>query len=229
MTDGQRRPTQTRLYAAVNADLALSRRLTDRRSVQRRLLGLATHLNAEFAPDLAAHFMITLGDEIQGLLSDPTRFPAIVSRIHAEFRPQAITIGGGIGEVATRLSPRVTEMDGSAFVNARTAVERAKKKRLEVVVVSGEPDLDENVNTIYALMTGIQARWTLKQWERVNLYRKFQSIELVARKAGVTKQAVSADLKHTLWDRILEAEALLPGILARSARHAQKTRPRGGG
>lgn len=201
-------------FAVVNADLVLSRRLTDRRGVQRALMKLCERLNSEFQTGLAAPFMITLGDEIQGLLAESLRFPAVVSSIHTVFRPEAITIGVGIGGVTTRPSPRVTEMDGPAFVNARNAVEAAKKRGFEVLIITGDEHLDMVLNTIYALVGGIQARWTIKQWERVNLYRKHRSVEIVARKAGVTKQAISADLRNTLWDRILEAETRLPQILA---------------
>lgn len=201
-------------YAVVNADLVLSRHLTDRVAVQRRLMKLAHTLNSSFKSKLAAPFMITLGDEIQGLLKESGDFPAIVSKVHGVFRPESVTIGVGIGGIATHLSPRVTEMDGPAFVRAREAVEVAKKKNYEVVIMSGSQPVDDIFNTIYALLGGIQRSWTTKQWERVNLYRELESIELVANKTGVTKQAISADLKHTLWDRIIEVETRLPAIFS---------------
>lgn len=201
-------------YAAVTADLVMSRGLVDRRGVQRRLANLVETLNAEFGKDLAAGFMITLGDEIQGLLREPDRFPPVVAAIHAAFRPDAITVGVGVGGVATELAARVTEMDGPVFVNARRAVETGKDKSLEVVVFSGNEQADVILNTIYGMIGGIQSRWRQKQWERVNLYRKHRSLEKVAREAGVTKQAISLDLRLTLWDRVLAAEERLPGIVA---------------
>jgi len=201
-------------YAVVTADLVMSRGLADRRGTQRRLVQLVDTLNTEFGKDLAAPFMITLGDEIQGLLREPVRFPPVISTIHTAFRPDAITVGVGLGGVATELTTRVTEMDGPVFVSARRAVETGKSKKLEVVVVSGSDHVDAVLNTIYGFIGGVQSRWKLKQWERVNLYRKHRSLEKVAREAGVTKQAVSLDLRFTLWDRVLVAEAQLPEIVA---------------
>src|SRR5438552_14233807 len=58
-------------YAVVTADLVMSRGLADRRGTPRRLVQLVDTLNTEFGKDLAAPFMITLGDEIQGLLREP--------------------------------------------------------------------------------------------------------------------------------------------------------------
>ena len=201
-------------YAVVTADLVMSRGLADRRGTQRRLVQLVDTLNTEFGKDLAAPFMITLGDEIQGLLREPVRFPPVISTIHTAFRPDAITVGVGLGGVATELTTRVTEMDGPVFVSARRAVETGKSKKLEVVVVSGSDQVDAVLNTIYGFIGGVQSRWKLKQWERVNLYRKHRSLEKVAREAGVTKQAISLDLRFTLWDRVLVAEAQLPEIVA---------------
>lgn len=201
-------------YAVVTADLVMSRGLTDRRGTQRKLVQLVETLNAEFGKDLAAPFMITLGDEIQGLLREPARFPPVISTIHSVFRPESITVGVGLGGVATELTQRVTEMDGPAFVSARKAVETGKSKKLEVVVASDSPQVDTILNTIYGFIGGVQSRWKQKQWERVNLYRKYRSMEKVAGDAGVTKQAISLDLRFTLWDRVLATEERLPEIVA---------------
>lgn len=200
-------------WAVVTADLVLSRRLPDRRGAQRKLLDLVQQLNAEFVHDLAAPFMVTLGDEIQGLVRNIPAFPPVVSKIHTVFRPETVTIGVGIGAVTTEVSSRVTEMDGPAFVNARTAVDSAKGKKQEVLVMSGDERVDTILNTLYSFIGGVQSRWTKKQWERVSLYKQHKVLERVAKAAGVSKQAVSADLRHTLWDRVLAAEARLPAML----------------
>ncbi len=202
------------LYAVVTADLVHSRALSERGEWQRRLRALVERLNDRHADDLAAPFMITLGDEIQGLVRDPTGFPQVVTAIHSAIRPDMIAVGVGIGTVATELRVRVTEMDGPAFVRARQAVESGKAAGREVVVVSGLPLADAVLNALYALMGGVQRRWTDKQWERVNLYRTHRSLEKVADIVGVSKQAISRDLRLTLWDRVLEVEDRLPQIVA---------------
>src|SRR3989304_3445046 len=118
----------------------------------------------------------SLGDEIQGMLKDLSAVPDAVTRVHEVFHPREITIGVGIGTLATPLAKRVTEMDGPAFVNSRIAVELAKKEGLEVVVRSGVGRVDDTLNAIYSLLGGIQVGWTDAQWDRFNLYRRLGTI-----------------------------------------------------
>ncbi len=197
-------------YGVITADLVESSHLRDRTNAQKRLSRLVEVLNSRSAPSLAAKFMITLGDEIQGMFRQLSDIPRGVVNIHEEFRPQEIRVGIGIGRVTTPLSAKVTEMDGPVFVYARKAVEEAKKQTLEVVVRSRDERTDEILNAIYLLLEGIKARWTETQWHRVNLYRNLETFEGVARKLGVAKQSINKSLRNTLWHRILEVEATLP-------------------
>lgn len=205
------RALSSNTYAVITADLVLSRHLTQRAFAQEKLSELVSALNSKLRSELASRFMITLGDEIQGMLSHPRSVPSAITLIHKFFHPTAITVGVGIGGLSTKLVPKVVEMDGPVFVNARKAVEEAKKQKVEVMIRTGIAHVDGALGSIYSLLCGIQSRWTQKQWERVNLYRDLESIELVARRAKVTKQAISADLRITLWDRVLWVESQLPG------------------
>jgi predicted DNA-binding protein YlxM (UPF0122 family) len=154
--------------------------------------------------------MVTLGDEIQGMLQDLSAIPAAVTRIHEVFHPREITVGIGIGPAATRLAERVTEMDGPVFVNSRIALESGKKGKLEVVVRSGVDRVDDPLNALYVLLGGIKLGWTDAQWERFNLYRRLGTLDEVARRLKVSKQAISKSLRNTLWSRVIAVEERLP-------------------
>lgn len=209
------RPNKTadaRPYAVITADLVLSRQLKDRARVQGQMRSLLQQLNAEFNQSIVAPFRITLWDEFQGMLRNPADIPKVVMRIHTVFRPRMIRVGIGVGAVSTKLSRQVTEMDGPVFIHARSALEMARKQGLEVYVRTGHDDVDRILNAIYRLLTGIASLWTEKQWERINLYRQYGTLERVAEHVGVTKQAISAGLRNTLWERILETEKQLPAI-----------------
>lgn len=207
--------SSTPLYGVITADLVESRRMPDRAGAQEQLSGLVKRLNIQLAQRLVAPFMVTLGDEIQGMLDDVDELPATTAGIHEVFHPREISVGVGIGTIATRLVRRVTEMDGPVFINSRTALDIAKKERLEVVVRTGDTGVDEVLNAIYGLLCGIKAGWTRTQWQRFNLYRELETVEAVARRLGVAKQSVSKSLRNTLWLRVLDVEAKLPHILSR--------------
>jgi len=212
--DPDRKNGRASLYATVTADLVESRRLGNRADAQDKLGRLVRSLNARFKRSLAAPFMVTLGDEIQGLLHDLEQAPRVVSSIHAIFHPSEISVGIGIGQIATKLSQRVTEMDGPAFVNARGAIGAAKKERLEVVVRTSDGFADGVLNAVYLLLGGVEAGWTKPQWERFNLYKELGKVEKVAARLGISKQSVSKSLRNTLWSRVLTVESHLPEIFA---------------
>lgn len=141
-----------------------------------------------------------------------TKAPQAVQRIHDKFHPSEISIGIGVGRVATKLTRRVTIMDGPAFVNSRKAIDYAKKRELEVVVRSDREQLDVVINAIYMLIGAIKSRWTKTQWERINLYREQGTVESVADNLGVAKQSISKSLRNTHWTRVLAVEKDLPEI-----------------
>src|SRR6478609_4072574 len=68
-----RRPPEAR-YVAIIADIVDSRRITGarRRELQKRLELLLSEVNRDFAQAIAANFLITVGDEFQGLLRGAT-------------------------------------------------------------------------------------------------------------------------------------------------------------
>jgi len=82
-------PRRAQVYGVITADLVESRRLTNRALVQRQLLNLVRSLNAEFRRGLVGPFMVTLGDEIQGMLKDLSDVPNAVMRIHEVFHPRS--------------------------------------------------------------------------------------------------------------------------------------------
>ena len=58
-------------YVALIGDLAGSRALTDRAGAQQRVEAALAAANERWADELAANFVVTLGDEYQGMLKRP--------------------------------------------------------------------------------------------------------------------------------------------------------------
>ena len=71
-------------------------------------------INNKYISDISAKFIITLGDEFQGLLGNGVNTMNIVSEIGRKMYPVKIRFGIGIGA------------DGPAYYKARDAIEYLK-------------------------------------------------------------------------------------------------------
>ena len=94
-----------RHYFALIGDIIDSRHEQDRYDVQKKLQSILSSVNAEHAAHIAADFLITLGDEFQGLLfaekgADPI---FVADRIIDEMFPVRIRIAIGFGGMATQI------------------------------------------------------------------------------------------------------------------------------
>lgn len=97
---------------------------------------LVDALLAELADiEVAVPFERTVGDEIQGVISDPD---ALVSAVLIALRAGEWHIGIGIGAIDSPLPNSTREGRGPAFILAREAVDAAKSSRISVAVRAGE-------------------------------------------------------------------------------------------
>lgn len=121
----------TRLCVAIIGDLVNSRALKDRRGeAQQHLNHLLEQINGEYSKAILSRFLITIGDEFQGLLNQADVLPDIIWQIETEFVPQFTNVrfGIGLGTIQTDLHLNALGMDGPAWWAARTAIEEAHKK-----------------------------------------------------------------------------------------------------
>ncbi len=105
-------------------------------------------------------------------------------------------LGIGVGDISTRLSENVGEIDGEAFHKASDALERAKKDNLWIVFKS-KWEIDEVVTYLLNFMADVMWNWTKRQREIVAYYRKVKNekssvtLEAVAEGIGIKKQTLS--------------------------------------
>ena len=211
----------------ITLDLKASRKISERIVIQREIKELLKALNRQYTPELLAEFMITLGDEFQGVLKTPAKvydiFLAIHDQLHLPFY-----CGIGVGSIETELSRKVIEMDGPAFHRSREALEEAKKIDKELVVNSGNDTLDQILNALLALLSVIRSKWTKKQREIVAYLGGRPEIPQVevARKFGVTKQSISKTLASAHWKTVETAEQVVRRLLqTRVASEAYTSQP----
>ena len=112
------------LYTAIIGDIKGSKKLNNRKEVQRKLSKILGEINSKYESDIASTFSITLGDEFQGLLRSPRYTLEIVKYIQTKMYPVIFRIGIGLGDISTDINPgSALGADGPAYYAAREMVD----------------------------------------------------------------------------------------------------------
>lgn len=180
-------------YIAVIGDVVGSRSAGDRSDLQDRLGGGLRDVNGAFSGSIAAEFVLTVGDEFQGLLSAASTLDLILATLRMHAFPAELRFGVGVGPLETALRSQAIGMDGRCFHNARQAIERAAKRRTPVEV---QADGQTASFEIYSLLYGvIRSRWTRRQREVADLSGSGLEGREVAEYLSITPSAVSQHLR----------------------------------
>ena len=108
------------MYYAIIGDIIQSKELANRMEIQTKLNSILNEINKRYADEIAANFIITLGDEFQGLLSNPSNLFDIIDTIKFEMYPVRIRFGIGIGSIDTEVNSEMAlGADGPAYHYAR--------------------------------------------------------------------------------------------------------------
>lgn len=164
-------------FAAVIGDIKDSRHLENRKEVQVHLQEILDRLNEKYKDHIVSKFLITLGDEFQGLLCGGEHILDMVNEIRMEMYPVRLRFGIGFGQITTDIkSEMALGADGPGYYRAREAVEllkeREKKNRpvlAEICLRLDEKDQEKEVllNTVFDLMYVVESGWTERQRETI--------------------------------------------------------------
>ncbi len=200
-------PKAQRNYVTIIGDLVGSRALPagERAAVQKRFEAVLKKVNQDFKTEIASLFLITAGDEAQGILKQPNFCYEILRLIQIGLTPTEIVFGVGYGGLSTSLGVYAVGADGPAFYRARQALEDAKAERkaygksiLREVRVSTDAALrDDLINALFLSLAVIKSRWTQKQTEVLNLLESGKSISETAEKLGLPLSNVSRTVEVT--------------------------------
>lgn len=164
-------------FAAVIGDIKDSRHLENRKEVQVHLQEILDRLNEKYKDHIVSKFLITLGDEFQGLLCGGEHILDMVNEIRMEMYPVRLRFGIGFGQITTDIkSEMALGADGPGYYRAREAIEllkeREKKNRpvlAELCLRLDEKDQEKEVllNTVFDLMYVVESGWTERQRETI--------------------------------------------------------------
>lgn len=194
-----------RIYLALIGDVVHSKQSGDRAALQSRLSGTLERLNDVFRRELASGFVLTVGDEFQGLLASGAGLTRLLSQLRTAAHPEGLRFGLGIGPLSTPLRQPAIGMDGPCFHRARAAIERAAAEATAVEVESAGP---APAFAIFAsLEAALRTGWTDRQRQVLDLAMTGQSGRSIARSLGISPSAVSQHLHAADHDRIAAASA----------------------
>lgn len=125
-------------YITMIFDIKNSRKLNNRNEVQISLINALKKCNEDFKDVIVSPFIITLGDEWQGLLKENCNYNLIINFFHKTL-PDYIQFytGIGIGEVSVyNFELTVNQLDGPSYYLAREAINYCKKHKHNLVILS---------------------------------------------------------------------------------------------
>jgi hypothetical protein len=150
---------------------------------------MVRRLNDELADRLVLPADRTAGDELQLLVSSGA---AALSAILLMSREGVWSIGCGVGGTKQPLGAGIRESSGDAFVAARTAVERAKKRPTRFALET-EPASEQarDGEALVDLLLVLRGRRSVEGWELHDLLATGATQAQAAAQLGITPQAAS--------------------------------------
>lgn len=202
-------------YIAIIGDIKGSKEIKNRGWIQEKLNTVLNHVNETYYADISAKFVITLGDEFQGLLKSKEHLLDIVKYIQREMYPVRLRFGIGLGEISTNIFYEAAiGADGPAYYAARKMIEqlREQEKKLKKQAADIQISIHDTenfeiaeINIILALMKIIEDGWSEKQ--RFTIWDMAQnggSQEECAKRMATTQSTVArrlADGNYLTYER----------------------------
>ena len=144
---------------------------------------------ADLPAGVVMRFERTVGDEVQGVLTEAGSAVEAVARV---LRLGGWNVGIGVGDVEEPVPASTREGRGTAYLRAREAVTRAKSAphRLTVVGAPRDPDV-EALETVLGLWAGLLERRSDRGWEVHDLLSDGLTHAEAAQRLGISASAVS--------------------------------------
>lgn len=200
-------------FVSITGDLVRSREIRERSKIQSKIKSTLEKVNRQFGKVILVKFSITIGDEFQGLITSIKQSYSLIKAIRKYLYPLNICFGVGEGGLSTKISKRTTEMDGECFLLSRRALIQAKKRGQSLIYQTNDNSRDMFLNTIIMLQDAIKQNWKDLHYQRVWEYEKYGTTEKVAKKEGVSSQAISKALRVAKYSEIKRAEDVIVGTL----------------
>lgn len=192
-------------YVAIIGDIKDSKKISNRSEVQKKLKSILDEINIKYNADISSKFIITLGDEFQGLLCNGANAMHMISDIERKMYPIHIRFGVGVGTITTDVNKEMSlGADGPGYYNARNAIEFLKndEKKNQTNAADTRIEVEDDnqattmmINTILSLVTVIKSSWSDRQREIIWDMLEHQDSQMdVANRLNIKQPAVQKSL-----------------------------------
>ena len=210
-------------YFAIIGDIIDSKKILDRLLVQQNLSVVLNKINEAYTQSISSKFMITLGDEFQGLLNSGRDIIEIINAIEDSMNPIELRFGIGIGSITTQINHDFPiGADGPAYYNARKMIETQKtnkKKKMEIrtnisLKIENDFILSDLINSIFSLTTLIKASWTSRQREIIEAYTRCEGNQKhAALMLGVNQSTIRKVLNASCFYEYRQSNQMITNAL----------------
>lgn len=208
-------------FYVILGDVIQSRQIDDREHFQKTLEDACKKINNMYAESIYADFKILKGiDEIGGVLSSVSNIYKIITGILEDIYPNTIRFALVFDYIDTSLETRnVTKMDGAAFHKASEMIRELKMSKLMFDMSVEDEMLDIAITGQINLIFLLKKNWSATQHNIVREYEKIKKQSEVAEKLGITQQAVSKNLRQSMWKEIRTVEENINFLLQNYPQH----------
>jgi SatD family (SatD) len=152
------------------------------------------------------------GDSFQVIINKPENALQWAIKIKAVLKSIQdidVRMAIGIGDISYN-APKITESNGSAFVNSGEKFEMLRKQKQNLAVKSNRADFDKEMNLFLRLALIAMDNWTVNAAEIVNttLENPGKLQEELGRIVGIKQNAISNRLKRAYYDEVMEVNEM---------------------
>ncbi|WP_294956876.1 hypothetical protein [uncultured Flavobacterium sp.] len=149
------------------------------------------------------------GDEFQVEIPNPADalLAAILIKAHLRFIKSDARMSIGFGD-KTHNAERISESNGSAFINSGELFETLKKQKVTLALRTGNTDFDEKMNLMLQLALTFMDSWLVQSAEFVAMAIENPTLsqEELGQKLGINQAAVSRRQKRARFDLVLNLD-----------------------
>ncbi len=218
-------------YIAIIGDIKDTKKISNKNDALKKFNEVFEDINRKYKKDIASKFVITLGDEFQGLLYNGAYTMLIISEIERRMYPIKIRFGVGIGEIITDVNREISiGADGPGYEKARVAIEylkdNEKRKQTKPADIRFEIEGDNKastimINTILSLMTVIKESWSERQREIIWDMLEHQGSQIdTAKRLAIKQPSVQKSLSKGKYYTYKEALDTIGQALAEIKRES---------